>query len=504
MSELTPQSTIAAFGWSYGGRIVQLLCQMGIGIVLARVLGPAPFGIVAAAWLIIGLANQCADFGLSAALVQRPSIGESDIRYVFTVQLLVGAGLMSFLNILADTISIIIGRPELAGVLRALSFVFLIQVFASVSTSLLKREMNFRAIQFAQVLSYAFAFLCIGIPLALSGFGAWSLVWAQLAQALCNSALLYTRVRHSITLLIHPRPASLVGFGAKVVFTNLLNWLISSIDSAYVARSWSLYELGIYNRAVTLTSSPIVHLHSALASVLFASYSRAGGDNSAVRQTYLSSIAAVSLLIGPLFAGVAVAHTTIVEGLFGQAWTAAAPLLVPMSIGAILFILMGLAGPLLWSKAMVEIELRGQGITLLLLLIVLTVSVGTSIVILAWSMLGVHFARFCLLTHSALRVTETSWLRFLAALRGAAVSALATSAAVGCVDKLLTNSHYSPALRLGPDLLLGIALPIGVFLAIPGVVLGHELTCLVQRHFSKMPSFLQPYLRHFLSSHAVI
>src|SRR5205085_5807366 len=82
------QSTLSALKWNYGGVLAKQVCTFAIGVLLARLLGPGPFGIVAIATLLCGFASLMADFGFSAALVQRKTLTDDDVRFSFTAQML--------------------------------------------------------------------------------------------------------------------------------------------------------------------------------------------------------------------------------------------------------------------------------------------------------------------------------------------------------------------------------------------------------------------------------
>ena len=84
------QHAASALKWNYFGVAVRSLSSLLIGVVLARLLGPRPFGLVAVAMLIIGFGNLLADFGFSNAIIQRESISDEDVRFVFTCQVLLG------------------------------------------------------------------------------------------------------------------------------------------------------------------------------------------------------------------------------------------------------------------------------------------------------------------------------------------------------------------------------------------------------------------------------
>ena len=118
--------TFSALRWGYLGFGIRAVCSFVTGIVLARLLGPKPFGQIAAAMLVFGLANLIADGGFSSALVQAPELDEVDVRFAFTCQLALGALLTLVCALLAEPVSVFLHDPGIEGVVRATSFVFLL------------------------------------------------------------------------------------------------------------------------------------------------------------------------------------------------------------------------------------------------------------------------------------------------------------------------------------------------------------------------------------------
>src|SRR5205085_8548959 len=162
------------------------------------------FGIVAIATLLCGFASLMADFGFSAALVQRKTLTDDDVRFSFTAQMLFAVILTVTAFATAPLFAAIFRQPAVQPVIRVLSAAFVIQASGQTSAALLKRDLRFRDLQGAQVGSYVLAFGAIGIPLALLGYGVWSLVTAHLAQAAIRSAWLYARVGHPLGVVRRP------------------------------------------------------------------------------------------------------------------------------------------------------------------------------------------------------------------------------------------------------------------------------------------------------------
>jgi len=392
------QATVSGLKWNYAGIVAKQVCTFAIGIVLARLLGPAPFGIVAIAMLLCGFASLIADFGFSAALIQRKTLAEQDIRFAFTAQLLMAVLLTGATVATAPLFASIFRQPDAMPVIRVLSVVFVIQAVGQVSGALLKRELRFRDLQSAQIGSYLVAYCALGIPLAAAGWGVWSLVVAQVAQAAIRSAWQYARARHTVRFSLRPSDHGLSAFGGKVIAANIANWSITNVDNAFVARFFSTVDLGFYSRMYVLVMTPVEAVVTTLQQVLFPAYSRTHERDEAVNATYLASLSAVLLLVAPAALVVAAIPHTVVTGLLGYEWMPAVVLVVPLALAAPFHAAMAMAGPLLWGRDAVGRELTVQALAAVLAVGAFFGAAQYSLSLLAWAVGALYVIRSALMT----------------------------------------------------------------------------------------------------------
>jgi len=487
------QATFSALKWGYGGTAVKVVSQMLIGIVLARLLGPEPFGLVAVSWLVIGLGGLVSDFGFGAALVQRKTISEEEIRYAFTIQVLIGIGLTLIVAIAATPIALIFNQHQVVPVLRALSLIFFIQAFSQTAVSLLRRNLDLKGIQLAQVMSYTLSYIVLGIPLAFLGFGVWSLIAAQLSQSLLYTAFTYLRARHPVKPLFNTS-VGLFSFGSKVMGTNILNWSIQNMDNAFVGKFFGVASLGLYSRTYTLMVMPLNSIVTVLQGVLFPAYSKAQEETETLKRAYLASVGVIAMIVLPLFGSIAIIPHTVIEGLYGEKWLGAVPILVPVALAMPFLAIMALAGPLIWGKGKVGKELVIQAITAMLFVLVLLVTSKISLVTLAWGMFGVYVVRFFLMTRAVLRLVGASWFRMLVTLRGGVLISAGTAlAAIGMDSATLSYNVSSPIRLLGDVSAAGAALFL-TFLLIPKYLITEEIAWLFGRFSNKIPQAFRSLL----------
>ncbi len=393
--------SLGALKWNYLGAVVRMLSQLVIGIVLARQLGPEPFGLIAIASLIIGLGNLVADTGLGVALIQREQVSPRDVRYVFTLQLLAGLTLALLAVFAAPLIAAFFGRADAAPVLRWMSLIFVFQAIGQTASALLRRDLNHKRLQILQIVSYLAGYLLVGMPLAFSGQGVWALVSAQLAQSAINAIAVYMSTRHPLMPVFSADQSGLFKFGSKVLASNLTSWGISNLDSAIIGRMLGVVNLGIYNRSMNLIASPMNAVVSTLQGVLLPLYSRLQSRAEAVRDTYLASICVMSVVLAPAFAAVAAMPETTILAVYGQEWRAAIVLITPLALAMPVNAVLAMGGPMMLGMGRAGMDAASQAIGVVVMVLAVIVASRFSLLAVAWVVLAVYLLRAWLVTHVA-------------------------------------------------------------------------------------------------------
>lgn len=444
--------SLNALKWNYLGTLVRIGMQFLLGIVLARLLGPEPFGLVAIAMLIIGLGNLIADFGLAAALVQQKTITDRDVRYVFTLQMLVGIAITSAILLAAPWIASYFHSEEALPVLRTMGCMFLIQAAGQTATAMLRRNMNFKPLQIIGLGSYLFCYVLIGLPLAWGGYGVWALVAAQISQAAVYSVAVNLHTRHSWRPTFKPDASGMFLFGSKTMASNLTSWGISNLDSAIVGRVFGVVDLGIYNRAMNLVSSPMGAFTSTLQGVLFPAYARTNGQVDQARRAYLASVGLIAALLIPAFAAVAAIPDTVIAALYGERWMQAAMLLTPLALAMPVNAILAVGGPLLSGLGAAGKDALAQALCVVILVVAVWLAAGVSLVVVAWTVLGVYLLRALLVTYLALGIVAGTWGQFVRALTGPFALGVLAALLTWATDALLLKIVTSPLLRMLIDI----------------------------------------------------
>lgn len=384
-----------AFGWGLGASVGKIVLTVAVQATLARLLGPADFGLFALGMLIMGVASYFADLGLATGLVARQAVRDSDIRFVLTVNLAVSLIVAVVVMLAAQPLAAFFDKPEAAGILLGLAPVFVLNATASVSVSLLRRELDYRTIQLSGLAGYALGFGLIGIAAAALVGSAYALVAAYLAQSVITLGLLYAKTRHPLGLTMQtPDRSDLVGFGANVLATNLVNWAVGALDRLLVGRLFQAATLGQYTAAYNLVYAPVGTLYPNIQSTVFSAMARMQQDTQRIGSAYLDLLQTAAALLIPPFVGVYFVAPALVATIYGaQRWHEAMQIAGPLCLMAPFIAVWACSTPVLWNTGRRSQEWVVQLPFIAVALVALVQAARVSIVAVAWMTALLFIAR---------------------------------------------------------------------------------------------------------------
>jgi lipopolysaccharide exporter len=441
-------AAISGMRWNYFGGIGSSLCTLAIGIVLARILGPKPYGQTIIASTIYGFMNLFVDGGFSQALIQKRTLDQQEIRRTFTCQISIGALTTGFVYLLAPWIARLFHDPSATWVIQAMAMTIAFQSAGLVSAALLRRRLQFKVIQYAGLSSYLFGYLVLGIPLAFFGAGVWSLVAACLTQCLLNAILLYAAVRHSIAPSFGLPDRTTTSFGGTIVANNLVNWGHSNLDNLAAAQLGPL-GLGLYGRACNFAYQPANAVVTGLQSVLLSSAAKLQDRKCLIGDLTLCVLAIVFGVLGSAYAVFAMTSETTIVGLFGDKWIGVIPLMIPLAIAMPFYAAHCLLGPVLCGLGRPELEFWPQAISCGIAAIAYFAAARVSIATIAWTLLAVMLFRFGMIASFAFRLLRLSWGKVLQVVSKRIGFAIAFGALAWTLDETLrVPFHFAAGPRL--------------------------------------------------------
>lgn len=495
--------SLSAFFWGAGGSFARIVLQLCTQIALARILGPEQYGLFAIGAIVVSFSNFFSDIGIAYGLIQKAEVNSSDLRFVFTWQLIIGSLVTLAVAAFSQPIAEFFGEPNAHEVVFALAVVCLLNALAAPSNNMLKRNLDFKRIQIAQLTGYIGGYIVIGLPLALAGAQVWALVVAWVAQASIVFFMLYFSARHSLRPLFWYADAkSLSGYGALVLITNITNWTIGNIDRVIIGRFFSGREIGLYATTYNLLQSPTSSLLGVIQPVFFSASSRLVDDKTKIVNGYYALLSAVCLCVFPIFAAVSSVAETFVLTVYGEKWIEAAVVFRPLALAMPLFLIWGMTTPLLWSGGTPAREFKTQLPIALLWIAVSWVAAHHSIAMVGWAVCGMFALRCFIMIFTASKTLDLSWVHLWRVVRGGLSVSVACAAMCAGLDWVLRD--LIPELH-GGRLILEILASAGLYLLlltkVPGVV-SLEFAELIVRLADRCPKSVARHLRMLVGAKA--
>jgi O-antigen/teichoic acid export membrane protein len=455
---------ISAVFWGSFGSALRAVLQIVTQIILARLLGPSEYGIFAIASIVLSFSKFFSDIGISYGLIQKKTVSAEDIKFVFTWQVILGAVVATAVYFLATPLSGFFKEPRVVPVIQVASVICFINAISSPSANLLKRELDFRSLQTANVVSYIIGYLFVGIPMALLGLQVWALIAAFISSETACLILMYRKSRHPIGIVLWLRGDShLLVYGSRVFITNVLNWIISNVDRVIIGRAFQSVEIGLYSLAYNLVSNPALTIIGVIQGALFSASARVQDDFDRLRKGLLTMMGAVTLVLFPVFTGIAVAADTIVQSLYGNAWLSAAELLQPIALAMPLYLLLGMATPLLWVSGQTQKEFVIQLPIAIIFVLSAVAASMVSLQAVAWVVFGMYLIRSATIVAATCRALDIGPRRVFRAMRGGLITTFNTTVLIGVTDLAARQLVDSPFLWLAADVAAGAA---GMFLSL--------------------------------------
>lgn len=329
--------------WMGGGRIVVRLLGFVSTLILARLLLPADFGVVALATSVIAILELLTSFTFEIALIQKADLARSHLDTVWTLTLLFNTVIAALLLLLAAPAAHFYREPRLEPVLYALSLNQIISGFANIGTVYFRRQLNFSKDFILQVSTKVAGFLTT-VPLAFVLRNYWALVLGMLVANLATTTVSY--VMHSY----RPRLSlsawrELLGFSVWLLLNNFFTFLRNRSADLIIGRLLGAYSVGVFSLSYEIASLPTTEGVAAINRVVFPAYIKVGQDEHALQQAFANVLSVIAVIMLPLTVGIASVAGLAVAFLLGDRWTAAGPIVAALAIYSALSCLQTNTGP---------------------------------------------------------------------------------------------------------------------------------------------------------------
>jgi len=344
------EQTVSGLLWSSGASVAQQILNFAVTVVLARLLLPAEFGLVATIAVFTGFVSLFVDFGFSAALIQREDLDERHLSSAFWMNFGVGVLLGGLVAAMAPALAWFFKEPALVSLTLVLSVNFVVGSLGIVQSALLQRAMNFRRLGVLGIASTVVGGAA-GVVAALGGYGVWSLVVQVIVSTGIRTTLLWATNDWRPRRLVDVQSIrQLWRYSSNLAGYNAVNYWARNGDNLLVGKFVGAAGLGIYGRAYNLMLLPIQQISSVTALVMFPALARIQSEPERVKRAYLRAVGIIALLSFPVMTGMFVVAKPFIVTLYGDRWTGAVPVLRILCVAGLMQPVAATAGWLYQSQ----------------------------------------------------------------------------------------------------------------------------------------------------------
>ncbi len=315
------ERTVKGIWWVTVAQLLRLFLTFVVTAILARLLEPDDFGLVAMVVVFTNFAAILNDIGLPAALVQKKEITEEQKSSSFWFNLLEGLLITLILIAFSPLIARFYSKSQLMPIVMVLSSTFFISSFGMIQAGLLAKDMDFKKIALIET-SSAFVAGAAAVAMAFTGFGVWSLVSQQVITSLVMAVMLFSLCEWKPKPVCRWRPISkLFRFGINLTGFNVINYFSRNLDNLLVGKFLGSISLGFYSLAYRVFLLPLQTISGVVGRVMFPALSTVQGEKARVREVYIRATRLIALVTFPMAVGLLVVAPQFIRIFFGDKWS---------------------------------------------------------------------------------------------------------------------------------------------------------------------------------------
>lgn len=457
-SENLKSKTVSGMFWQFmqgfGGQFVTFF----VGIILARLLTPEDYGIVALAGMFLGILGMFADGGLAQAVIQKKDADEIDFNTMFVTQLGFSLFIFVIVYFLSPYFAELFHNDQLISLIRVMALTMPLGALAGVQYCVVSRRLMFKWFFYASAISLIVSAM-VGIWMAYSGYGPWALVGQKLSSTIVNTIVVF------FLLDWHPK------FEFSVSrFTNLFKQGIQYLGTSFIgtvtaqAKDWCLglkyspADLAYYNKGGSVPNMFCNNIDSTIQSVLFPAISQIQDDKERVRNAISRSIRTSTFVLFPLLFGLSVTADKLIPILYSDKWNPSIPFMQVLCISLAIGIMCNVNTQALKATGNIGIVLKMEFIKKPVMFATIIGTMFISPIAIAWGILLYNFFVYFVNAYPNKKIIDYSYIEQFKDVALNLIQASVMALVVYFIGTLFINIFIALTLQI----IIGIALYISM------------------------------------------
>ena len=452
MSDSLKQKTVKGVVWSTLERFSVQAIQFFVMIIMARMLTPDDYGLVGMLAIFLAVSQSLIDSGFSQALIRKQTRTEVDNSTVFYFNVVVGIVLYGLLYVSAPAIAEFYGVPELIAITRVIGLSVFINSLVVVQRALLTIKIDFKT-QAKAALTAAILSGAVGIGMAMTGYGVWSIVWQQLTNLSVNAILLWILSKWRPTCQYSWQSfRELFGFGSKLLASGLLDTIYRNIYLIVIGKLFSSASLGYYTRAQQFSDFPSSNVTGIIQRVTYPVLCTIQNDDVRLANVYRRFLRLSAFIVFPLMVGLAAVAKPFVLVLLKEQWLFTATLLSIVCLSAMWYPIHAINLNLLQVKGRSDLFLRLEIIKKIIGIIILCITIPMGLIAMCVGGIVSSLIALVINTYYTGKLINVGFIRQMKDLSGTLMLSLSMGI---IVYAFVTFLQWSPLILLVVGSLLG-------------------------------------------------
>jgi O-antigen/teichoic acid export membrane protein len=450
--------TVSGLGWNAATQTLVKVLQFATLIVLARLLSPDKFGLIAMVLVISGFASSIADVGLGASIIQKQALSERHLDAVFWLNVATGGALTLVFILAAPLIAGFYGEPQLQLLTIVLAFNFMLGSLKVVHYALLLKALDFRRLFWVQTIAISISSV-VATFLALSGAGVWSLAARSLCETLLQTIVTWRLSSWRPRLTFDPAAVKeLLRFGQHLVGSNIVIYCAQNFDKLAIGHQLGGAALGIYNLSDRLMRMPLTNVVAVTGAVMFPALSTLQDDLQSLKRGYLRATRMIALLTFPMMLGLSVLAQPAILVVYGAQWRSAVGIVQVLCFAGMAQSVYNTASWIFLSRGRPDILFRLGILSLVVRVTGILIGMNWGLIGVAWAyMLGGYLCLLYPTWSSAGRLIDLNFVELLKNAAGPFYCATGMAVTMWLSDRWLFVDR-ADGLRLIAGTLGGIAI----------------------------------------------
>ena len=403
MAEQLRDKVASGVAWSAAEKVGSMLLQMVVSIVVARLLMPEDFGVLAILTFFTALSVVVVDSGFSQTLIRKSAPTDDDYKSVFVFNIVVSVALYILLVALSPILASFYKLPIITRIAPVLMLLLPLGALSVIQNTIFARQFRFAELSRINFLSSAVAGV-VAIAMALMKCGVWSLVGQRIAQMATKALLLWVRGSWKAQgVFRYSALKAMSGFSFRLMGTDIISYLYNNIAQLFIGKIYSANTLGYFNQAQKLKELPVTSIVQSFQSVTYPALSNIKHDAEKFADSFRRVLLITAAVVAPIMVGMVAVADDMFMLLLGERWMPTVPYFKVLSLSGLFYPLSMIAYNVLKvagdGGVIIRLEVVKKGI----MTIILALTIPHSVMAVAWGLVAMSAVEFVINLTASLR-----------------------------------------------------------------------------------------------------